>query len=68
MLTTNHLGTEEAPKVHPAVASIARELLNKSDNERSGVVSTAMSLLGALPRSADRGQHRRAPTGASPIS
>jgi type IV secretion system protein VirD4 len=45
MLTTNHLGTEGAPLVHPAVASIARELLNKSENERSGVVSTAMSLL-----------------------
>jgi type IV secretion system protein VirD4 len=45
MLTTNHIGTEEAPMAHPAVASIARELLNKSDNERSGVVSTAMSLL-----------------------
>jgi type IV secretion system protein VirD4 len=46
MLTTNHLGTEAAPQAHPAVASIARELLNKSDNERSGVVSTAMSFLG----------------------
>jgi type IV secretion system protein VirD4 len=46
MLTTNHLGTEEAPIVHPVVASIARELLNKSDNERSGVASTAMSFLG----------------------
>ena len=31
--------------VHPTVASIAREILNKSENERSGVVSTAMSLL-----------------------
>ncbi len=46
MLTTNHLGTEDAPKVHPVVASVARELLNKSENERSGVVSTAMSFLG----------------------
>ncbi|HKD57261.1 MAG TPA: IncP-type conjugal transfer protein TraG, partial [Hyphomicrobiaceae bacterium] len=46
MLTTNHLGTEELPQVHPTVASIARELLNKADNERSGVVSTAMSFLG----------------------
>ncbi|MFX9012119.1 type IV secretory system conjugative DNA transfer family protein, partial [Acinetobacter baumannii] len=43
---TNHIGTEEAPMAHPAVASIARELLNKSENERSGVVSTAMSFLG----------------------
>jgi len=45
MLTTNHLGSDDAPKVHPVVASVARELLNKSENERSGVVSTAMSLL-----------------------
>ncbi len=46
MLTTNHLGTDTTPIVHPVVASIARELMNKADNERSGVVSTAMSLLG----------------------
>jgi type IV secretion system protein VirD4 len=46
MMTTNHLGSEEAPRVHPVVASAARELLNKSENERSGVLSTAMSFLG----------------------
>ncbi len=46
MMTTNHLGTAEAPEVHPVVASAARELLNKSENERSGVLSTAMSFLG----------------------
>ncbi|WP_176427223.1 MULTISPECIES: IncP-type conjugal transfer protein TraG [Rhodomicrobium] len=46
MLTTNHIGSEDAPRAHPAIASIARELLNKSENERSGVVSTAMSFLG----------------------
>lgn len=46
MMATNHLGTEEAPRVHPVVASAARELLNKSENERSGVLSTAMSFLG----------------------
>jgi type IV secretion system protein VirD4 len=46
MLFTNHLGTDAAPMAHPVVASVARELLNKSDNERSGVVSTAMSFLG----------------------
>lgn len=45
MLTTNHIGSAEAPMVHPVVASVARELLNKSENERSGVVSTAMSFL-----------------------
>ncbi|MDI3610814.1 conjugal transfer protein TraG [Pseudomonas aeruginosa] len=42
MMTTRHLG--ETP--HPVVASAAREVLNKSDNERSGVLSTAMSFLG----------------------
>ncbi len=46
MMRTNHLGTTEDPKVHPVVASAARELLNKSENERSGVLSTAMSFLG----------------------
>jgi type IV secretion system protein VirD4 len=43
MMRTAHLG--EAG-VHPVVASAARELLNKSGNERSGVLSTAMSFLG----------------------
>ncbi|TEI52499.1 conjugal transfer protein TraG [Pseudomonas aeruginosa] len=42
MMTTPHLG--DGP--HPVVASAAREVLNKSDNERSGVLSTAMSFLG----------------------
>jgi type IV secretion system protein VirD4 len=46
MMATNHLGTEKEPVVHPVVASVARELLNKSENERSGVLSTAMSFLG----------------------
>jgi type IV secretion system protein VirD4 len=46
MMTTNHLGTPDAPMVHPVVASAAREVLNKSENERSGVLSTAMSFLG----------------------
>jgi type IV secretion system protein VirD4 len=45
MLATNHLGTETEPKVHPVVAATARELLNKSENERSGVLSTAVSFL-----------------------
>ena len=43
MMTTPHLG---ARGVHPVVAQSARELLNKSENERSGVLSTAMSFLG----------------------
>jgi type IV secretion system protein VirD4 len=46
MMATNHLGTAEHPQVHPVVASAAREVLNKSENERSGVLSTAMSFLG----------------------
>ncbi|QEH81567.1 conjugal transfer protein TraG [Sphingomonas sp. C8-2] len=46
MMTTNHLGTDGTPVVHPVIASAARELLNKSENERSGVLSTAMSFLG----------------------
>jgi len=43
MMTTPHLGEG---KPHPVVASAARELKNKSDNECSGVLSTAMSFLG----------------------
>ena len=49
MMSTNHLGCDDAatiPKVHPVVAQASRELLNKSENERSGVLSTAMSFLG----------------------
>ena len=42
MMRTRHLG--EAG-VHPVVASVARELRDKSDNERSGVLSTAMTFL-----------------------
>jgi type IV secretion system protein VirD4 len=43
MMTTPHLG---AAGPHPVIASAARELLNKSENERSGAPSTAMSFLG----------------------
>jgi len=43
MMSTAHLGEAGT---HPAIASAARELLNKSENERSGVLSTAMSFLG----------------------
>lgn len=42
MLQTKHLGEEG---VHPVIAQSARELLNKSANERSGVLSTALSCL-----------------------
>jgi type IV secretion system protein VirD4 len=43
MMSMPHLGERG---VHPVVAQAARELLNKSENERSGVLSTAMSFLG----------------------
>jgi len=42
MLETQHLPTGP----HPVVAQAAREMLNKSDNELSGVFSTAMACLG----------------------
>lgn len=42
MMNTNH--TPDG--VHPVVSGCAREMLNKSDNELSGVLSTAMSFLG----------------------
>lgn len=41
MLETRHL--PDGP--HPAVAGGAREMLNRSENERSGVLSTAISFL-----------------------
>lgn len=42
MMTTPH----RDGRSHPVIAAAARELLNKSENERSGVLSTAMSFLG----------------------
>jgi type IV secretion system protein VirD4 len=42
MMRAAHLGED---RVHPIVAQAARELLNKSENERSGVLSTALSFL-----------------------
>lgn len=41
MMSTLHLGD----RPHPVVAQAARELQNKSENERSGVLSTALSFL-----------------------
>ena len=50
MMNTNHLGpnggSSDKAQCHPVVEQAARELLNKSENERSGVLSTAMSFLG----------------------
>ena len=43
MQSTAHLGEKG---IHPVVAAAAQDLLNKSANERSGVLSTAMSFLG----------------------
>ena len=45
MLKTNHCGTAKAPHAHPAVIAAVRKVLNKSENERSGVLSTALSYL-----------------------
>lgn len=45
MMQTNHLGTDTAPEVHPVIASLCREALDKVPNERSGVISTALSFL-----------------------
>jgi len=42
MLTASHLSGGP----HPAVAEVAREMLNKSANELSGVYSTAVAFLG----------------------
>jgi type IV secretion system protein VirD4 len=42
MMQTPHLKTGP----HPVVAGAAREVMNKTDNETSGVLSTAMSFLG----------------------
>ena len=41
MMKTQHLGDG----IHNIIASTAREVLNKSENERSGVLSTAMTAL-----------------------
>ncbi len=42
MMIAQHL---EDKSTHPVVAATARDMLNKSENERSGVLSTAMSFL-----------------------
>ena len=45
MRTTNHCGTKLAPKPHPVVAEVVGEVFKKSENERSGVISTVLSYL-----------------------
>ena len=38
-------GNNVDTRVHPVIAQSAREMLNKADNEKSGVISTMMSFL-----------------------
>jgi type IV secretion system protein VirD4 len=45
MLHTEHLDGPEGTRTHPVVAAAARDLLNKSDAERSGILSTAIGFL-----------------------
>lgn len=46
MRTTHHLvGPDGKGRVHPKVAEGARAMLSKSENERSGVLSTVLTLL-----------------------
>lgn len=46
MLKTKHVREKDGDRTaHPVVAEAARELLNKAENERSGVLSTALSFL-----------------------
>ncbi|ABI76534.1 TraG/TraD family protein [Hyphomonas neptunium ATCC 15444] len=46
MRTAHHLvGPDGRGRVHPKVAEGARAMLNKSENERSGVLSTTLTLL-----------------------
>ncbi len=45
MAATNHVGTEDAPKTHPVIAEFVQEAKNRTSNERSGVLSTALSFL-----------------------
>ncbi|WP_425409305.1 IncP-type conjugal transfer protein TraG [Hyphococcus sp.] len=45
MAGTNHVGTEDAPKTHPVIAEFVQEVKNRTSNERSGVLSTALSFL-----------------------
>ena len=62
-MTTAHLG-EAGP--HTVLASTAGELLNKSDNERSGLLPTAMSFWAFNATPLSRRSAANA-TGASPI-
>ena len=54
MMTTAHLGNSGP---HPVIASAARELLNKSENERSGVLVDGNVVSWSLSRSRHRAGH-----------
>ncbi len=46
MMNTSHIKAPDGSEhPHPVVAASARDMMNKSENERSGVLSTAMSFL-----------------------
>jgi len=38
-------GMNQPTRIHPVIAQSAKEMLNKADNEKSGVISTMMSFL-----------------------
>ena len=42
MIHTNHVGTDDTPMAHPEVVASAQVVRNKSPNELSGVLSTAV--------------------------
>lgn len=42
MMTTNHIGTDENPQVHPEVAKGAKELEIKPEKEQASVISTML--------------------------
>lgn len=59
MLTTNHLGTDAAPLMHPVVASVAREVLNvKAKTCLSRSTIYAYIAAGAFPAQRRLGRRR----------
>lgn len=42
MMSTNHIGTDEHPQVHPEIARGAKEVEIKPDRERGSVISTLL--------------------------
>jgi type IV secretion system protein VirD4 len=52
MLTTNHIGSEEAPCAHPVIASVARELLTTVSNRTIPMHHRKTTLAGCVQRRA----------------